>query len=338
MAAFQIKPSAFVYIAKKALHRTETDRSFDKEYRRFRAHFGSSPSTCAILWKKLVDHGDLPQGRQPVHLLWALYFLNRYEIEEVAAATFGVDEETYRKWSWKLVVAIAKLKPSMVSLYFICGGYFSQVAASQRHFAVSFLSSHFCSVNRTVQIKWSNRLRKDVGARCKISVDGTDFRLQQQHPPKEFYSIKFKGSAYRYEVALCIQTGDIVWINGPFKPGLFNDLMVFREGLKLKLSIAGEKAQADGGYPGEKATIIMPNKQDTNQLRKLKKQVRARQEHVNKRFKQFECLQQRFRHPLYKHKSCFWAVVVLTQIAIENNEPLDPVQYGLHRLVRDQNH
>lgn len=123
MAEFQIKPSAFVYIAKKALHRTETDRSFDKEYRRFRAHFGASPRTCAILWKKLVDHGILPQGRKPVHLLWALYFLNRYEIEEVAAATFGVDEETFRNWSWKLVVAIAKLKPSIVSMRFIFGEF-----------------------------------------------------------------------------------------------------------------------------------------------------------------------------------------------------------------------
>jgi hypothetical protein len=337
MAEFQIKPSAFVYIAKKALHRTESDRSFDKEYRRFRAHFGASPRTCAILWKKLVDHGELPQGRQPVHLLWALHFLNRYEIEEVAAATFGVDEETFRNWSWKLVVAIAKLKPSIVSMYIIVGG-FSRSSCISTPSAVSFMSLHICSVNRAVQIKWSNRLRKDVGARCKISVDGTDFRLQQQHPVKEFYSYKFKGSAYRYEVALCIRTGDIVWINGPFKPGLFNDLMIFRKGLKLKLSTAGEKVQADGGYPGERATVIIPNERDTNQLRKLKKQVRARQEHVNRRFKQFECLQQRFRHPLYKHKSCFWAVVVLTQLAIENNEPLDPVQYGLHRLVRDQNH
>lgn len=109
--------------------------------------------------------------------------------------------------------------------------------------------------------------------------------------------------------------------------------MIFRKGLKQKLLLAGEKTQADGGYPGEKATVNMPNESDTNQLRKLKKQVRARHEHVNRRFKQFECLQQRFRHPLYKHKSCFLAVVVITQIAMENNEPLDQVEYGRHRLL-----
>jgi len=115
MTIFQIKPSAFVELAKKNCL-NPTERSFDKEYRHFRAHFGISPITCAILWKKLVDNAVLPQGRKPVHLLWALYFLNRYETEEVAASTFGVDEETYRKWYWKLVVAIAKLKPSVVSL------------------------------------------------------------------------------------------------------------------------------------------------------------------------------------------------------------------------------
>jgi len=166
-----------------------------------------------------------------------------------------------------------------------------------------------------------------------VSVDGTDFRLQQQYPATDFYSFKFKGSGYRYEVALCIQTGDIVWVNGPFKPGVFNDLMIFRLGLKQKLLLAGEKTQTDGGYPGERATVCMPNEWDTNELRKLKKQVRARHEHVNKRFKQFECLQQRFRHPLYKHKSCFWAVAVMTQIAIETSEPMDQVQYGRHRLL-----
>lgn len=123
MTLFQIKPSAFISLAKINLNRAETDRSVRKEYRRFRAHFGTSPSTCAILWKKLVDNAVLPRGRQPVHLLWALYFLNRYETEEVAASTFGVEEETFRKWSWLLVVAIAKLKPSVVSLcmrVFVC--------------------------------------------------------------------------------------------------------------------------------------------------------------------------------------------------------------------------
>ena len=164
-------------------------------------------------------------------------------------------------------------------------------------------------------------------------MDGTDYRLQQQHPRKHWYSQKFKTSAYRYEVAIGIRNGDIVHINGPFKPGLFNDLLVFRNKLKGMLLAAGEKAQADQGYPGERGTIIMPNERDTLEMKVLKKSVRKRHEHVNKRLKQFQVLQQRFRHPVEKHKGCFTAVAVLTQISIENQEPLHPVRYGAHRLT-----
>ena len=55
---------------------------------------------------------------------------------------------------------------------------------------------------------------------CKVTVDGTDFRIQEPIPfnPK-WYSYKFKGPGLRYEVAICIKTGWIVWVNGPFPAG-----------------------------------------------------------------------------------------------------------------------
>ena len=73
------------------------------------------------------------------------------------------------------------------------------------------------------------------------------------------------------------------------------------------LAAAGEKAQADGGYPGERNTIIMPNEHDTQQMRILKKEVRSRHERVNKCLKQFQVLQQHFRHPVEKHFQSFEA-------------------------------
>jgi hypothetical protein len=44
--------------------------------------------------------------------------------------------------------------------------------------------------------------------------------------------------------------GDIMWINGPFACGLFNDLAIFCMGIKQQL---GEKEQveADDGYSGD---------------------------------------------------------------------------------------
>jgi len=181
----------------------------------------------------------------------------------------------------------------------------------------------------SLQIIWSNRHVGDRGKRSKISVDGTDFRLPAQHPWRHFYSFKFKTSGYRYEVALCIATGHIVWINGPFPCGANPDINIFRKGLKQKLLQAREKAQADLGYRGEKhTTIIIPNQFDSDDIKKLKADVRARHETVNKRFKQFAALKEVFRHDLDKHKPVFEAVAVLTQLGISLGEPLYEVQYG----------
>ena len=53
-----------------------------------------------------------------------------------------------------------------------------------------------------------------------LSVDGTDFRIAMGYC-KLFWSYKFKKSWLRYEVGLCILTGDICWWSGPYAPGVF---------------------------------------------------------------------------------------------------------------------
>lgn len=50
--------------------------------------------------------------------------------------------------------------------------------------------------------------------------------------------------------------------------------------------------------------------------------VRARHETVNRRHKQFYCLGNRSRHNISLHPSCFHAVSNLTDLIIENGEPL----------------
>lgn len=96
---------------------------------------------------------------------------------------------------------------------------------------------------------------------------------------------------------------------------------------------AGEKAQADLGYRGEPRTCCIPNEFDRLDVKVMKKEVRSRQEHVNKRLKQFQCLKQQWRHGIEKHKPAFTAVAVITQLAFENHEPLHSVRYGAHRLL-----
>ena len=58
-----------------------------------------------------------------------------------------------------------------------------------------------------------------------MSVDGTDFKINQpQNFDKKWFSNKFKGPGLRYEIALNIQTGNIIWTHGSFPPGAYKDL------------------------------------------------------------------------------------------------------------------
>ena len=54
----------------------------------------------------------------------------------------------------------------------------------------------------------------------------------------------------------------------------------------------------------------------------MTQRVRSRHETVNKRFKQWGILRQVFRHDLANHRNVFAASCVVTQLAIENGDPL----------------
>ena len=155
-----------------------------------------------------------------------------------------------------------------------------------------------------------------------MTVDGTDFKIQQPQPfCTRWYSHKFKGPGVRYEVALSIVGGDIVWTNGPFPCGPWPDLSIFRAGLMNKLR-QGEKVEADKGYPGQADKVRMPRDFDNLDDKMKKQRARSRQETVNRRFKQFKILKHEFRHNLKDHQRVFRAVVLLTQLSIKNGEVL----------------
>ena len=61
---------------------------------------------------------------------------------------------------------------------------------------------------------------------------------------RSFWSHKFWNQVLRYEVALCIKTGDICWINGPDKCGNWNDIIIFRDSLMLEVE-EGKRVEAD---------------------------------------------------------------------------------------------
>lgn len=153
-------------------------------------------------------------------------------------------------------------------------------------------------------------------------MDGTDFRVKQLGPT--FASHKFaKKSGVRYEVALCIKTGDIVWINGPFPCGKLNDISIFRQALMTELS-DNERVEADDGYVGESPQHVKcPASFTANPVTKfMQERVRSRQETINNRFKFWCILNHPYRHDLAEHGEVFRAVAVICQLAINQGERL----------------
>ena len=150
-------------------------------------------------------------------------------------------------------------------------------------------------------ILWENRKRGDVRNDCLVSVDGVDFEIEEPYPyerqwSKRWFSTKFKGPGLRYEVALAILTGDILWFNGPFACGIWSDWKIFSEG-GLKSSLEpNERVEADDGYQHGDPEFVKSKSGIFHENNGIRNTVRARHETVNKRLKQFGALSSVFRH------------------------------------------
>jgi hypothetical protein len=104
-----------------------------------------------------------------------------------------------------------------------------------------------------------------------------------------WFSHKFNGPGLRYELAVCIQTGQIVSVSGPFPPGQFTDLTIFQLGIMEELE-EGEMVEADAGYEGP-YPIRTPNDFYGNlEWKRSKGVVRARHECINALIKHFQIL------------------------------------------------
>ena len=155
-----------------------------------------------------------------------------------------------------------------------------------------------------------------------MSVDGTDFPIQEPKPFSLVWcSHKFRGSGLRYEVIVSIQTGWIVWINGPYPAGTMNDLHITQEYLHQAL-LAEERYVADQGYYGKQKekhyAVTNHTRFARNDWEMDRSRVRARHECINSRFKVFSILKRQFRHhSLEKHKLVTFCVANILQIKME---------------------
>ena len=97
-----------------AIMQRRTGGSEQTRNRRFRSHFGVTPEICAHVWG-LLDPTTLPEHTEKKHLLWSLMFLMLYETESINCTMVGgVDEKTFRSWSWLLIDEVSMLEGDVV--------------------------------------------------------------------------------------------------------------------------------------------------------------------------------------------------------------------------------
>ena len=119
----------------------------------------------------------------------------------------------------------------------------------------------------------------------------------------------------RCEVGICIQTGETVWLNDPCPCGEWSDLHTATQALMCELEDE-EKALADGGYNDHGIFFETPTGHN-NYDQVMNAKARARHECVNRRFKEWAMLQQRFRSHIPLHGIAFGAVANLVHMQMK---------------------
>ena len=138
-----------------------------------------------------------------------------------------------------------------------------------------------------------------------MTVDGTDFQIEEPTQfDRKWYSHKFKGPGLRYELYVCVKTGDMVAYHRPFPCGSYLDIKVYRLRLRRKLS-TGEKVISDGGYKGGITVVSPDDRTKSRDIRRAMRKARARHETINGRLKNWKSLRNIYRHSLCKHNIIF---------------------------------
>jgi hypothetical protein len=259
---------------------------------RFKSFFGSSPRVIAMIWEDLqktrINEAQVPpQDRKIKYFLMAMHHLQRYPTEIEREGMFDISAMWGRDWVWYFVEKVQALKAE--------------------------------------KIVWPN----DYGGDdiWVLSVDGTHCWIQEpQHPTwsqdKSYYSHKYAKAGMNYELGISLSESKLLWMNGPFKAGGNDKLVLKNKGLKTKLLSLGKKAIGDCGYFGHQTAVVCPNPRDNRKVAKFKSRALKRHETFNGRTKVFDCLSGRFRHSTDRFKNCFEAVCVIVQYQIEIDDPM----------------
>jgi len=269
---------------------------------RFKDHYGCNQFVAAHIFEDLqttpIESARLDRNKISItHCLQALHFVYVYESEKRREPIFDLSPKTMRKWVWHYAKKIQALKHQKIV------------------WPPSFPAS-------------------DIWV---VSVDCADCPIEEiEHPiysqDKDLFSFKINGAGLRHECGIDLFSSRVVWMNGPFKPGVYNDNQIFDlKGLRNQLESVGKKALGDKIYNGHPDQCSTFNAVDSEAVRTFKARVQMRHEQFNNYVKEFGCLNTPFRHKpdkVEKHKICFEAVTVICQHRMEHGEPLFDLMAG----------
>ena len=140
----------------------------------------------------------------------------------------------------------------------------------------------------------------------------------------KWFSHKFRSAGLRYEIAVSIERGRLVWVNGPYPCGKFPDVCIFRHRMKIVLA-NNEKVLVHNGYPDSRC---FKSSDVSHEYMDIHNEIRARHEAINRRLKQFNALPNVFRRSVGHHGYIFLAIANLTHMSMELGESL--FEIGLH--------
>ena len=102
-----VPPATFQFYAQEYIKNYHDYLADSTKNRIFSASFGISAMICTQILHLIDD--IIQTNTSPKHLLWALLFLKHYNTVSHNASIVGVDDKTYRKWTWKILKAIKSI-------------------------------------------------------------------------------------------------------------------------------------------------------------------------------------------------------------------------------------
>ena len=96
---------------------TNRSANFDSRASRqeFKRMFGTCPEVCEWVWSYHAFHTLFPFTSKPIHLLWAIYFLQHNYTNNTITAHAQTTKKTYYKHAWPIISGLKDMIKEMVS-------------------------------------------------------------------------------------------------------------------------------------------------------------------------------------------------------------------------------